>query len=165
MDRFIRSNLEEYLSGQMGGPAREEFRERLRQRPRDRKEIEEIQAISGLFQAFQGSPTERVGPSPGFYARVLARIETQRKPGLWETLFEPVVFRRVALASCAWLLTLLGAGVYDLSAEPYPQHMARAILSQPPESEDYCNIRMGWDIDMNRSSMLAAVMISGSSLP
>jgi hypothetical protein len=52
---------------------------------------------------------------PGFYTRVIERVEAQRAGSLWELLFEPVFGRRIAVASLALALLL---GVYLVSTEP-----------------------------------------------
>ena len=75
---------------------------------------------------------------------------------------QPPVIRRLALASCAWLLALISTSLYQQSAEAATEHTARVVLAQPPESADYCSVRLGPDIERNRRSMLAAVMDSGS---
>ena len=162
MDRFLIANLEGYLSNQLGESLRREFERRLAADARARAEIAEMAGISKLFQSLDLDCETGLGPAPGFHACVLRRIEELRKPGFWDILVQPLVMRRVAFAACAWLLMLASAGMYQASAKSSPEDIAQAILARPPESPDYCNVRLGSDIDMNRSSMLAVVMVSGS---
>jgi anti-sigma factor RsiW len=162
MDKFLLSNLEGYLSHQLGEATRREFESRLERNPKAREEVDRMVGISGMFGSFDISSDECLGPPPGFCSKVLRRIEAESKPEFWDFLLQPLVIRRVAMASCAWLLMLFSASAYDSIGQPSTEHFAQAILAEPPESADYCNVRLGCDIDMNRSSMLAAVMVSGN---
>ena len=163
MDKFLIHNLEGYLSGQLGEADRREFESHARRSQRDREEIERMAEMSGLFESLELPPGESLGPSPGFHARVLRRIAEGAAPSLWDWFLQPLVFRRVAFASCAWLVLLFSGSIHQSAAQPSIDRIARAVLAEPPESEDYCNVRLGCDIEVNRSSMLAAVMISGTS--
>ena len=162
MDRFLLSNLEDYLSGHLGKTTRREFESRMERDPKARDQITRMTAISGMFGSFDIPQDDRLGPSPGFCGKVLRTIETDRKLEFWDYLFQPLIIRRVAMASCAWLLVLFSANASESRNQPSTEHIAQTILAEPPESADYCNVRLGCDIDMNRSSMLAAVMESGN---
>ncbi len=159
MDKFLRSNLEDYLSGQLGEAARREFESRLGRNPEARNTVQRMVGISGMFSSFNIPDNDCLGPPPGFCGKVLRKIAAERKPEFWDFLLQPLVIRRVAIASCAWLLMLLSANAYDSFDQPSTEHIAQTILAEPPESADYCNVRLGCDIDLNRSSMLAAVMV------
>ena len=163
MNKFLRDHLECYLAGQLGEPVRKEFEKRLADSPQVQQEIEKISCMSKLFGSFAMPARPGLGPSPGFHARVLRQIEQERQPSFWELCLRPPVFRGVAFASCAWLVLLFSAHMYQASAQPSVEHIAEAILAEPPESADYCNVRLGCDIETNRSSMLAAVLVSGTS--
>ncbi|MCY4596545.1 MAG: hypothetical protein OXC19_17310 [Bryobacterales bacterium] len=163
MDKFLIRNLEGYLSGHLGEADRREFESRVRRSHRDREDIRRMSGMSRLFESLDLPQGESFGPSPGFHARVLRRIAEEAAPSLWDWFVQPLVFRRVAFASCAWLVLLFSGSIHQSVAQPSIDRIARAVLAEPPESEDYCNVRLGCDIEVNRSSMLAAVMISGSS--
>ena len=158
MDKFLFDHLEEYLAGQLGDRQRRQFEERLERRPADRRVIERMAAMRGMFGAFCLPPGSEPGPSPGFHARVLQQVRDQRPVPFWEFMTQPLLLRRAALVACGWLLAVGGAGLYQASAQPRPTDMARAVLALPPESADYCNVRLGCDIELNRSTMLAVVM-------
>lgn len=130
-----------------------------------KKEAEEriYEWIRSLFRTLAlpaGAPTE---PSLGFQQRVLRRIREESKPALWDWLLQPFVIRRVAVVSCAWLFLLVSGTMSRTSAQPSASSAARAVLVEPPESADYCNVRLGSDLEVNRSSMLAAVMVNGGA--
>jgi hypothetical protein len=55
-----------------------------------------------------------VEPRPGFYARVMERIEAQTPGSVYELFFDSVFGRRLAMASLALALLL---GVYVISSE------------------------------------------------
>jgi len=59
---------------------------------------------------------EDVGPAPGFYARVMDRIESQRSNSIWSVFLEPIFGRRLALVS-GLLMLLLGAALFVPSSE------------------------------------------------
>src|SRR3954468_21573871 len=59
---------------------------------------------------------EDVGPAPGFYARVMDRIESQRSNSIWSVFLEPIFGRRLALVS-GLLMLLLGAALFVPSTE------------------------------------------------
>lgn len=60
-----------------------------------------------------------VEPRPGFYARVLERIEAQGPGSIWNTFSESAFSRRIAVASMALVLLL---GVYLVATEPLQTH-------------------------------------------
>jgi predicted anti-sigma-YlaC factor YlaD len=59
-------------------------------------------------------PPAEVEPRPGFYARVLERIEAQRPISIWNLFFESAMGRRLAMASMAFALLM---GIYLVSSE------------------------------------------------
>ena len=161
MDKYLAENLEAYLADQLGDQGRREFEERLARNPNDREMIGEMAGISGLFDSFHLPPDAGLGPSPGFHRQVLRTIEAQRRPPFWDIFFQPLFARRAVLAACAWLCVVFGASAYQAAGEPQVKNIAQSVLAEPPESADYCNVRLGCDIDLNRSTMLAAVMYTG----
>ncbi len=68
---------------------------------------------------------EEMEPGPGFYARVLQRIEEQRIDSFWSFFIDSPFSRRLAVAS---LTIALALGSYVVSAErnerPIPRMMA-----------------------------------------
>ena len=161
MDKYLVENLEAYLADQLGDQSRREFEERLARSPKDREVIEQMAGISGLFCSFDVPADTGLGPSPGFHRQVLRNIEAERQPSFWDIFFQPLIARRIVFAACTWLMVLFGATAYQAAAQPQVENIAQSVLAEPPESADYCNVRLGCDIDLNRSTMLAAVMYSG----
>jgi len=161
MDKFLIDNLEAYLSGLLGDADRKEFETRLNRSPGDLEAVQRMGGISGLFGTLDEPQDATLGPSPGFHRRVLRKIEENAPPSIWDWLVQPVVVRRTAFAAAAWLVLLVSGAISQTVAQPTSK-IARAVLAERPESADYCNVRLGCDIDVNRSSMLAAVIVTGS---
>ena len=53
-----------------------------------------------------------IEPRPGFYAKVMDRIESQQKSSIWSVFLEPVFSKRLAFASMA-LIMLLGVAFFN----------------------------------------------------
>ena len=61
-------------------------------------------------------------PAPGFYARVMERIEAQGAVSIWNAFSDSPFGRRIAVASMALALLL---GVYLVTSEPMPEPFDR----------------------------------------
>jgi len=80
------------------------------------------------------APAVEVEPRPGFYARVLERIEAQTPISVFTLFFDSLFARRIAMASLALALLL---GVYVVSseqmAEPQIASMDATLVSDMPQ--------------------------------
>ncbi len=118
MHQPIRDNLEEYLKG----PARQvpqEFHTHLAACEGCAGELRllEQQAIA-LRSLHSGQGVE---PSPGFYARVMERIEEQGRSSIWSVFLQPSFGRRLAIASATLVILL---GTYLVTTEPGERDVA-----------------------------------------
>ncbi len=77
-----------------------------------RDQIAAMVAQAKLVQ--QLKPPSQTDPRPGFYARVLERIEAEGAVSIWNLFVESAFGRRIALASFALAMLL---GVYVVTAE------------------------------------------------
>ena len=68
---------------------------------------------SALFRNLR-APDESE-PAPGFYARVISRVEAAHRPSVWSLFGESVFAERLAYASVAFLL-LIGSLLYSTAA-------------------------------------------------
>ncbi len=111
MHQPVRDGLEDYLAGkaQLAG----EFHAHLRKCSACAAELQVFEQQSQLFRALR--PGDEVEPGPGFYARVMDRVEKRASDSIWAALLVPAFGRRIAMASAA--LTVL-IGVYMFSTEP-----------------------------------------------
>jgi len=105
MDRRIEELLEDHLRGSLT-PAREaEFAAALAAAGvQTREAVETFQRHSQLLRTLRAP--EDVAPAPGFYARVLNRIEAQAMPSVWDAFVEPHFFKRFAFAALTLLMLL-----------------------------------------------------------
>ena len=106
MDEFVKDHLEEYLAGSASAEVKAEVESRLG------PDANALESLSAGIRTLRAPETPEL--TPGFYARVLERIEA-RRGSAWYAVFESVFARRMAFASFA-LVVLLGGLL--LSREP-----------------------------------------------
>lgn len=160
MNKFVKENLEEYLSGQLSGEQLKQFKLLLQQDPHSAAELSAMTDGASLFEAFN-LPVGDLPPvpAPGFYARVRRQIDEEERTPFWGVFLEPFILRRVAVAFFVWLFAIGTATLYRSGVRPHREHMAELILAEPPAIADYY-VRLGSDLDMNRDTMLSAVLVS-----
>ena len=61
-------------------------------------------------------PPEDICPRPGFYAKVMDRIESQQTSSIWSVFLEPVFSKRLAFASMA-LILLMGVALFNAAPQ------------------------------------------------
>jgi predicted anti-sigma-YlaC factor YlaD len=122
MHRLIRDHLEEILAGSKAEPA---VGEHLRNCEECRSSVAAMREHAGLLRGLRASEAE---PRPGFYARVMDRIEAQSAVSVWSLFFESSFGRRIAIASMALALLL---GVYLVTSE----QTAEATLVAAPATQ------------------------------
>jgi anti-sigma factor RsiW len=147
MHQPITERLEDYLSGMVDSEGREEIDRHLDSCEDCRRELNAMQKQSSLLKALR--PNEDVDLAPGFYARVLDRIESQRIPSIWEILLEPAFGRRLAYASLTVMLLLgtliVTSGNQDVASPAYYSYSPESILATEPVSQ-----YMGDDLQHDR---------------
>ena len=111
MHEPVRAHLEECLSRPDSVPAY--VRAHVEACPECREELDDFVAQSALFRGL--AVRGEVEPRPGFYARVMDRIEAERPASIWSILLEPRFGFRLSVAS-AVLVVLMG--VFLFSGEP-----------------------------------------------
>lgn len=111
MHEPVKEHLEAYLAGSDQLPV--EFMAHLKNCDSCREEAGALKLHSDLLKILK--PPEEVEPRPGFYARVVERIDAQRQSSIWSLFLEPAFGRRLALAS-ATLAVLMG--LYLFTSEP-----------------------------------------------
>src|SRR5579859_5623725 len=105
MHRQVRDKLEDYLKGS-GSNMPAEFHRHLEECSDCAGELRELQAQSKLLRSFKAATDAE--PKPGFYARVMERIEAQQPFSIWSVYLQPKFGFRLAVAS-GMLAALLGA--------------------------------------------------------
>jgi predicted anti-sigma-YlaC factor YlaD len=152
MHGLIRERLEEYLRHSPGKPVPLEVEEHLRLCEECREEVSWMQEQSRMLQVLV--PARAVDPSPGFYARVIERIEAREIPSIWSVFLEPAFGRRIVATSLA-LACLLG-GYLAFTETEMQQSMSTgnaasimAVEEHPPG--------LGQDRQRDRETMLVTL--------
>ncbi len=160
MDELIKENLEDHLSGVLTGQRKKEFEDYLAQHPKEAEKLVRMEECSTLFAVLRPNEEEKALAqlAPGFYGRVMRKVEQEQKEPFWMVFLEPFLLRRLAFASLMWL-ALLGSYIVVAQGPDTrdPQVMAR-ILTHPPSPE--YQVRLGGDLDKNRNSMLNVLLAS-----
>jgi len=123
MHREIRDRIEDVLTGSqpVALPAQyaERFsgdaaREHLAQCDECRAEVQGMQEQKTLLRELRAPDDFAADLRPGFYARVMERIEAEGPISIWNLFIESAFGRRIALASLALALLI---GVYVVTSE------------------------------------------------
>ncbi|MEO8096320.1 MAG: hypothetical protein ABI811_01355 [Acidobacteriota bacterium] len=125
MHRLIQDHLEEVLSGAKipdGHPLAIELEGHLKACQECREETAAMRAQSAVLREWNAAK-EEVEPRPGFYARVLERIEAQRPVSIWALFTDSLFGRRLAVASLAVAMFM---GAYVVSSEQGPNEQLSA---------------------------------------
>ena len=120
MHRRMRDELENVLSG----PLTDWQRQHLEECAECREDLAAMREQAALIRGLRASSIESAPaePAPGFYARVMERIEAQGAGSVWSLFFDSRFGRRLAIASMALALCL---GVYLVSSE---QHAEQTVV-------------------------------------
>lgn len=152
MHRPIKERLEDYLGGKVNLETERRIEQHLASCAACRETIEKMRRHSAMLGTLR--TPEVIDPAPGFYARVLERIESRRIPSLWDLLLEPVFGRRLVYA----LLTLfLVLGTLLVSSGGRATEGASASGYYSPESflaEQPVAPHIGIDPDYDRGVVL-----------
>jgi anti-sigma factor RsiW len=135
MHQPIRDNLEEYLKGSTQ-QLPQAFHAHLVACEECASELRLFETQANMLRSLRS--VADVGPNPGFYARVMGRVEEQGRASVWSVFLQPSFGRRLAIAS-ATLVVLLGT--YLITTEPGAPNVALApaaatdTVSSAPASE------------------------------
>ncbi|MGH9558058.1 MAG: anti-sigma factor family protein [Bryobacteraceae bacterium] len=125
MHRSIRDDLEEALEGKQNA--------HLENCEPCRREVAEMREQAQALRTLRAE----ADPGPGFYARVVDRIEAQRAVSIWSVLAESPFGRRVAVVSMALALLL---GGYLVTSEEFPGTRTTAIAQSTQKTFDDSNL-------------------------
>jgi anti-sigma factor RsiW len=113
MHRPIQDHLEEFLSDPYDSKIPPDFHEHLAACTECAREMETLQSQTSWLRLLRKDPP--IEMNPGFFARVMNRVEEQSSSPVWSALLDPVFGRRLAYA-CLALVVVLGG--YLLHSEP-----------------------------------------------
>jgi hypothetical protein len=109
MHRSIQDRLEEVLAGSRDGGS-SEFDEHLKGCAECSSEVEAMREQARSLRTLRSDAE----PRPGFYARVMDRIEAEGPGSIWNVFMDSAFGRRIAVAAMALALLL---GIYVVTAE------------------------------------------------
>ena len=112
MHGFVRDRVEDLLAAKPSAGACEVEKGHLNECPECAAEFNELRAQSDMLRSLR--PPEELEPSPGFYARVLQRIEERAKKSIWWVFVYSPVGKRLAYVSLATAIVL---GSYVIAQE------------------------------------------------
>lgn len=90
------------------------------------REVEAMKAQAELIRSLRAP--EEMEPAPGFYARVLQRIEERARESIWAVFVDSPFGKRLTYSS---LLVAVLLGTYVIAQEKYDGHLGESpILAQ-----------------------------------
>lgn len=147
MHGLIRERLEDYLKGAPGSVP--EVEDHLRVCEPCREEAAWMQEQARLLHVL--APARPMDPPAGFYARVLERIDSERRPSFWDAFLEPSFGRRL-LATSVMLVCLLGGYVAftEVANEPPTTTPEAVMVAEHPPG-------LGSNPDRDRETVLVSL--------
>jgi anti-sigma factor RsiW len=158
MDQFLKDNLETYLSGELHERQKAEWDAYLAAHPAAAQQVALHEETASMLRELR-PPEDNWSGAPGFYDRLMDRIEEQRRIPFWSVFLQPPFGRRLAFASLMWLALLGSYFVTVTDPADSPRHVAESFLIEKPSS--VFEVRLGADLNANRSSMLATLISPG----
>lgn len=163
MHRVTQDYLEELLDGVL--PEGHQVYAHLKQCVECTGEVEAMRLQNDMLRAWSFNPADapegiNFEPRPGFYARVLDRIETQRPTSIWTLFSESLFGRRLAAAS---LTLALVAAVSVVTQEPYEPEVQQAWVELDPlyPSSGFSQTMLNTDASDNGAVLMSLVSYRG----
>jgi hypothetical protein len=125
MHREIQDHIEDVLGG---GDTLKNAREHLTHCDECQSEVRGMQEQTTLIRELRAPEDFASDLRPGFYARVMERIEAEGPISIWNLFIESAFGRRIAVASLALALLI---GVYVVTSERSAEETTIALQSQP----------------------------------
>jgi predicted anti-sigma-YlaC factor YlaD len=150
MHGLIRERLEDYLRPAAGRKVPPEIEQHLRVCDECRGELSWMQEQARMLRGL--APERMCDPSPGFYARILERIEARQSTSIWNVFLEPAFGRRIVATSLALACLLGGYLAFTETQNTRPVANAEAIIAveeHPPG--------LGVDRQRDRDTMLVTL--------
>jgi anti-sigma factor RsiW len=127
MHRVIQDHLEEVLSespGDQNSPGVAHLAAHLAECEECREEVADMRLQASMLRALRAPKALEESPRPGFYARVMERVEAH-PASIWQLFFDSVLARRIAIASMALVVLF---SVYLVSSERYAAQPRTVIV-------------------------------------
>ncbi|HSU61727.1 MAG TPA: hypothetical protein VLI55_20625 [Bryobacteraceae bacterium] len=118
MHRSIRGRLEDLLGADLRAGGQAELKEHLASCHECSGELAAMKAQAAMLRNLRAP--EEIEPTPGFYARVLQRIEERGDRSVWSVLVDSPFGKRLAYASLTIAILL---GSYVVTQESLDGHL------------------------------------------
>jgi hypothetical protein len=147
MHGMVRERLEDFLRGAPGSAP--EVEDHLRVCEKCREEVGCMQEQARLMHVLE--PAQSLDPPVGFYARVLERIDSERRPSFWDAFLEPAFGRRLLAASLMLFCLLGGYLAFTEATHESPATTPEAVMvaEHPPG--------LGSNVDRDRETVLVSL--------
>jgi anti-sigma factor RsiW len=149
MHEIVRRHLEDFLrTGSRNIPA--EFDAHLRDCAACRESVSWMLDHSRTIRAM--APPESLEPAPGFYGRLIERIEARASASIWSVFLDPVFDRRLVAASAMFACLFAG---YLAFTETHPEQQvdnAAAVMAVQEHPDD-----LGADQQRDRDTILVTL--------
>ena len=147
MHEPVVDRLEDYLQGK----ACPEVDRHLSECKSCREMVDQMRQQAMLLQALRPPVVE---PSPGFYGRVMGRIESQARPSVWNLFGESLFAQRLTYASLTLLVLL---GMFLVTIEQSYQEIGQSAPETIFASEEEQPIPVETDPQRGRDSVLVTL--------
>jgi hypothetical protein len=129
MHRLIQEHLEEVLA-ESNPDGSNPAAQHLAECRECREEVSVLRGHAAMLRALRPPKTtgDELAPRPGFYARVMERIEAQRPIDIWQLFFDSAFGRRLAVFSMALALIF---SLYLVSSERLAQPVTISVEDHP----------------------------------
>jgi len=114
MHRPIKDQLESYLRDEGAPGLPSDFHAHLRDCAECRRDVGQMKSLALLLTMLR--PDKDSEPAPGFYARVMERVDSRRTLSAWNAFLEPIFMKRLVL-TCLVLVVMLAG--YMVGTEPF----------------------------------------------
>jgi anti-sigma factor RsiW len=155
MHEPVREHLEDYLEGKLRPEAAAAIQSHLASCQPCTEVVAHLRFQSTLIRNLR-VPAE-VEPPPGFYARVMQRIDAQGRPSFWSLLLDPVFGRRLVYGTAS-LVVLMTA--YLFATAPVQQEMVQTpahFLASPSPAQPALPGPLGSNPQQERDSILVTL--------
>lgn len=153
MHRLIQDHIEQILAG--SAPAMVE--DHLKACEDCRATVASMREQGGMLRDTLKAPRE-FEPRPGFYARVMERIEAEGPVSIWNLFFESPFGRRIAVASLALAVLL---GTYLVSSEENRPFNSASQHEQFLPGEDQPGLVLAQDGQPSQDAVLVNLVTYG----
>jgi anti-sigma factor RsiW len=136
MHAVVMESLEEFLAGTLEPAERRVIEAHLGNCVTCREELQGMEDLTLLFSSLRAPQAEKaaIGPSPGFYGRVMQHVSENQSASAWGSFFafDPVWGRRLVY-SCLVLLIAMGSYLVQSERKYTSEPMPDAVMAQQTE--------------------------------